>query len=281
MGVTEIVSGAVLAVCLALSCFLIAKISGWILARDEEYERVHAKDKETEEGGFKAYWKGVFANMKKYGIIWIVKAPVSEFTGYTGKELTFTPKKQKVSAARLIFAVVVGGLCGGLLAYKFGIDAKFFFMTALFILLFVIAFVDADTMEIPPYLNYLILFMGIASIWVVGDVPFIERIIGMACISVPMMILDAIIPEAFGWGDIKLMFAAGFLLGWKVIVAGFLFGIFIGGFIGVVVLIRKKKGGKDHMPFGPSLCIGIAFAVLYGNDVINWYADMLTSQMTP
>lgn len=277
MGTAEIISAVILAVILVAACFVVAKISAWITARDEAYEKAHSKDKPVKEEGnrFAAYWKAVFADMKEKGASWIVKAPVEEFLGYTGKELEFTPGKGRVSIARIVTAVLFGAAGGGLLAYKFGVGTKLILMLILFALLFMIAFIDVDTMEIPPYLNYLILFTGIAAIWLVDDVSLPERFIGMACVSVPMMIMDAIIPEAFGWGDIKLMLAAGFLLGWKIILAGFIFGIFIGGFIGVIVLIRKKKGGKDHMPFGPSLCLGISVAVLYGNDIISWYTDML------
>lgn len=277
MGTAEIISAVILAVILVAACFVVAKVSVWITARDEAYEKAHAKDKPVKEEGnrFAAYWKAVFANMKEKGAAWIVKAPVEEFLGYTGKELEFTSGKGHVSIARIVTAVLFGAAGGGLLAFKFGVGAKLILMLILFTLLFMIAFIDVDTMEIPPYLNYLILFTGIAAIWLVDDVSLPERFIGMVCVSVPMIIMDAIIPEAFGWGDIKLMFAAGFLLGWKVILAGFIFGIFIGGIIGVVILIRKKKGGKDHMPFGPSLCMGISIAVLYGNDIISWYTDML------
>ena len=282
MGVTEICCALILAVVFAASVFIVAKISAWITARDEAYEKAHEKDKpqKEEDNRFKAYFKALFADMKEKGALWIIKAPVEEFLGYTGKELTFTSKKSHVSLARILAAVIFGALGGGLLAYKFEIGGKLILMMMLFVLLFMIAFIDIDTMEIPPYLNYLILFMGIAAIFVTDDLSLSERFIGLVCVSVPMMIMDAIIPEAFGWGDIKLMLAAGFLIGWKIILAGFIFGIFIGGFIGVIVLIRKKKGGKDHMPFGPSLCLGIAIAVLYGMDIINWYADLLAAPVT-
>ena len=70
MGTAEIISAVILAVILVAACFVVAKISAWITARDEAYEKAHAKDKPVKEEGnrFAAYWKAVFANMKEKGV---------------------------------------------------------------------------------------------------------------------------------------------------------------------------------------------------------------------
>ena len=112
-----------------------------------------------------------------------------------------------------------------------------------------------------------------------------ERIIGFFCISMFMLILTLVvqlatgISGAFGFGDMKLMAAAGFLLGWKGIVTAFIVGLFVGAFIGISLLIRKKKGGKEHMPFGPSLCVGLALAALFGGLLIDWYINIIKMSM--
>jgi leader peptidase (prepilin peptidase)/N-methyltransferase len=99
------------------------------------------------------------------------------------------------------------------------------------------------------------------------------------CVSGFLFIITVIISGAFGGGDIKLMAAAGFLLGWKGVVTGFLIGLFVGAGIGIVLMARRKKDGKEHMPFGPSLCIGLVCAVLFGQQLIDWYINLLKSMM--
>ncbi len=111
-----------------------------------------------------------------------------------------------------------------------------------------------------------------------------DRIIGMICISSLLILLNAIVWAmrglyAFGFGDIKLMIAAGALLGWKATVSGFFMGAIVGGVISVILLIRKKKGGKEHIPFGPSLCIGLYLAILFGVQLIDWYIEILKRSM--
>ena len=277
MGVTEIVCAIVLAVLFTVFCLVVAKISAWILARDEAYEKAYEKDRKIDEKVEKQRKK---ANKQRSVPKRIAGFIIGEITGETGDFLKFTPKEAKVRGVRFAYAACLGLIGGFLLGHKYSFGAELVLMMYLFLILFMIGLIDRDTMEIPPYLNYTILLLGIAAIWLVPDVSIKERLIGCICISLPLRLINFIIPDAFGGGDIKLMFAAGFLLGWKIILVGFVFGIFIGGFIGVVVLVRKKKGGKDHMPFGPSLCLGIGLAVVYGMEIVDWYGDILASQMS-
>ena len=277
MGLTEVVCAVILAVLFEVCCIVVAKISAWITARDEAYEKAYEKDKKIDEK-IEKMRKNERRNMSL--IKRIGSFIFDEFTGERADFLEFTPGESVVKKERYTVAIIFGLVWGYLLGIKFSFGAELVLMMYLYVMLFMIGFIDRDTMEIPPYLNYTILFLGIAAIWLIPDVTIKERLIGCICISLPLRLINFIIPDAFGGGDIKLMFAAGFLLGWKVILVGFIFGIFIGGFIGVVVLLRKKKGGKDHMPFGPSLCLGIAIAVIYGMDIINWYGDILAAQMT-
>ena len=181
----------------------------------------------------------------------------------------------------LRFAVIVclGVVLNGLLAIVHGLTPMVFIYFLLFALLTIIAFVDLDTMEIPPSLNYMILGLGVISIFLQPEVTIVERLIGFVCVSGFLLLLTLLIPGAFGGGDMKLMAAAGFLLGWKGILTGFIIGLFVGAIIGVLQIVLKQKGGKEHMPFGPSLCMGLVAAVLYGNMIVEWYWNIIKMSM--
>ena len=77
-----------------------------------------------------------------------------------------------------------------------------------------------------------------------------------------------------GGGDIKLMAAAGFALGWKNV----LLALLVSGFTGTLYLIfsntLKKENMKKEVPFGPHLAIGIFVALMFGNQMINWYTGL-------
>ena len=74
-----------------------------------------------------------------------------------------------------------------------------------------------------------------------------------------------------GAGDVKLMAVCGLLLGWKLIIFAFLLGCIIGS---VIHLIRMKVSGEGHvLAMGPYLSAGVAIAVLWGNEFLQWYLN--------
>jgi leader peptidase (prepilin peptidase)/N-methyltransferase len=184
-------------------------------------------------------------------------------------------------AVRQTLIEIMGGLFAVILTGYFGMNLKALTLFLFFSILTVITFIDIDTMEIPPVLNAAILVLGIISIFTIGEVSLLERIIGMFCVSLPLFLIILVIPDGFGGGDIKLMFAAGFFLGWKCTVVGFFIGLIMGGAYGVVCLIRRNLGKKDHFAFGPFLSVGLAAAVFCGNPLMNMYIDFLNTALHP
>lgn len=183
------------------------------------------------------------------------------------------------SPAKFSVVMILGTVIGGLAGFRFGFSLNAIIYFLLFMILIIIAFVDLATMEIPPVLNYIILGLGIISIFTDKDVTILQRLIGLVCISGFMLIVTLIVKGAFGGGDIKLMAAAGFLMGWKGILTAYLFGLFLGAAIGIILMVRRKKGGKEHMPFGPSLCMGIVAASVFGAQLIDWYINIIKLSM--
>jgi leader peptidase (prepilin peptidase)/N-methyltransferase len=72
-----------------------------------------------------------------------------------------------------------------------------------------------------------------------------------------------------GGGDIKLMAAAGLLVGWKLILLAFFLGCIYGSVIHPIRMILFKQ--SRVLAFGPYLAAGILTAVLIGDKMIDWY----------
>lgn len=89
-----------------------------------------------------------------------------------------------------------------------------------------------------------------------------ERMLGALCVSVPMFGIAVLAPGSFGGGDVKLMCAAGALLGWRHILWSAAAGIFAAGVYVLYLLIIKNTGRKAEFPLGPFLCFGIAVNIL-------------------
>lgn len=142
---------------------------------------------------------------------------------------------------------------------------------ALFSLLMVIAVIDWRTFEIPNGLNLALLVLGIIRI--VTDLSNWKLyLIGMVCVSLFFLLIWFVTGGAgIGMGDVKLMGAAGLLLGWRNIVLG----MFVGCIIGAVIhMIRMKRGAGRRLAFGPYLAAGSWLAALFGDMAIAWYLGL-------
>ncbi|MDL2257999.1 prepilin peptidase [Eubacteriales bacterium OttesenSCG-928-K08] len=170
---------------------------------------------------------------------------------------------------RYVLTEAAGGVIAALLFARFGLPL-FLFYFAVAGVLAVVALADFDVQEIPDSTHIALAVLGIVSIWVGPEVKLLSRIIGVFCVSVPFLIL-AMTLGAFGGGDIKLMAAAGFLLGWQNTLLAALIGIVLGGLVAVIMLAAKKAGRKTQIAFGPYLCVGIFTALLFGSEIIGWY----------
>lgn len=138
--------------------------------------------------------------------------------------------------------------------------------------LLTISMIDADTQEIPDGLVIAILVLAVAG-WILQpeDPDWKARLIGAVCVSLPMLLINLIVPTSFGGGDIKLMAAAGLLLGWKNTLVAMFVALLLGGGYGICLLAGKKKGRKDHFAFGPFLSIGCVIGLFFGSWLLQWY----------
>lgn len=143
---------------------------------------------------------------------------------------------------------------------------------ALFSLLMVLSVIDWRTFEIPNGLNLAIFILGLVQLAADRE-RWLTYLIGMASVSLVFLLLWFVTGGAgIGMGDVKLMAAAGLLLGWPRI----LLSVIVGSVAGSVIhLIRMKRGAGRKLAFGPYLAAGIWFSALLGQRVIAAYLGLL------
>ena len=74
-----------------------------------------------------------------------------------------------------------------------------------------------------------------------------------------------------GFGDVKLAFFMGLFLGYPNILVALFLAFFLGAIIGVGLIIFGNKKLKSEVPFGPFLITGTFLALLWGQEIMNWY----------
>lgn len=135
--------------------------------------------------------------------------------------------------------------------------------------LLVVGVTDWQTYEIPMGCNLFIGALGLIRL--LTDLANLkEYLLGFVLVSGILLLVYFLTKgEGIGGGDIKLMAAAGLLLGGLGILLAFLLGSIAGSVIHLSLMKLKGKGRK--LAFGPYLAFGIFCAMLYGENIIDWY----------
>ena len=85
----------------------------------------------------------------------------------------------------------------------------------------------------------------------------------------------AVVTSAMGGGDIKMMAALGFLLGLYPTLLLIFLSFVLGGILSGMLLLLKIKKRKDHIPFGPFICISAVITIFWGERILQWYTNLL------
>jgi leader peptidase (prepilin peptidase)/N-methyltransferase len=101
-----------------------------------------------------------------------------------------------------------------------------------------------------------------------------RAVLGGAVAMLALGLLHLVSPRSMGFGDVKLAFVLGLALGWLgwgELVLGLFCGFLAGAIVGGVLIVLRRRGRKDHLPFGPFLAFGTLVAVLWGDVILRWY----------
>lgn len=141
----------------------------------------------------------------------------------------------------------------------------------LFPLLEAVTVIDWRTFEIPNGLSAAIAVLGLVRLLTdLGRWPL--YLIGALSVSLLFLLLWFLTGgKGLGLGDVKLMAAAGLLLGWPKTILSML----IGSVAGVIIhLIRMRHGAGNKLAFGPYLSAGIWVSALLGDAIIGAYLGL-------
>ena len=203
-----------------------------------------------------------------YQLQWYDMIPVASWLALGGRcrkcKARISPQYPIVEAANGILYVVV--------FMANGINVTSLLYSLLVSALIVLSVIDFRTYEIPFGINVFILMLGLIHI-VLDYHNWAEYVIGLFAISIPLeLILLLSKGRAIGGGDVKLMAAAGLLLGWKNIILAMILGSILGS---VIHTIRMKVSDAERvLALGPYLAMGIFFAALWGDKWISMYLQL-------
>ena len=86
--------------------------------------------------------------------------------------------------------------------------------------------------------------------------PVANAVIGGTLCGVLFYCLYIAARGGLGGGDVKLAAGLGLWLGWEAAIVAVWIAFLLGGIAAAVLLITRRKGRRDGIPFGPFLAVG-------------------------
>ncbi len=112
--------------------------------------------------------------------------------------------------------------------------------------------------RIIPNITVIALFaLGIVNIFLNSF--YFDLIIGIIFPSIILLLLKIILKQNIGFGDIKMLSALGFLIGYK---QTFIL-LFISLAVCLIFSVISKKKTKETIPFAPFFLIGYVFQLIF------------------
>ena len=172
---------------------------------------------------------------------------------------------------------LVTALLSMLVIYQFGVSAAGLSALILVWALDALTGIDFDTQLLPDRLTFPLAGLGLAvnsQGWFVSPTQSIwGLLLGFLSLWVVVKIFYLITKKhGMGQGDFKLLAVLGAWLGPTMLPLIILLSSLLGSIVGIILM--KKQGESRPFAFGPYIAIAGIIALLYGQDIVNWYLGM-------
>ncbi len=99
--------------------------------------------------------------------------------------------------------------------------------------------------------------------------------LGGAIGFVVFLLIALVSRGGMGWGDVKLAALIGLATGFPLVFVAIIMAAILGGIVAVVLLITRRRGRREMIPFGPFLAVAAMATLLWGNNILGWYLGLM------
>lgn len=195
---------------------------------------------------------------------------------------------------RYFLVELLTGVMFFFLMFKFGLSFDFFIFMIFTCILIIVTFIDFDHFLIPDVLVLPGIVLGLAVSFknsllmnlspLFFDVSyplsvFLNSLTG-AIFGFLSLLFVAVLgemlfkKEAMGGGDLKLLAMMGAFLGWKNVFFTIFMSSLVGAVIGITLIIFKKKGKGEYIPYGPYLALAGIISIFWGDILIAKFLNL-------
>ncbi|WP_394134545.1 prepilin peptidase [Shewanella algae] len=166
------------------------------------------------------------------------------------------------------------------LGWYFGPTLQFVYATILTFGLIALSGIDLDEMLLPDQITLPLLWLGLLVNISGTFTNLTDATIGAAAgylslWSVYWLFKLLTGKEGMGYGDFKLMALFGAWLGWQMLPLIILLSSLVGALVGVLLILFKNLNRGNPIPFGPYIAIAGWVALVWGQQIVDWYLGTL------
>ncbi|MFI0351620.1 prepilin peptidase [Actinomadura sp. 9N407] len=160
---------------------------------------------------------------------------------------------------------------GGLIAWRVGLRPELVAFLYLGVVGTALGFVDVALKRLPDPLTLSSYPIGVALLGAAapfvedGGGRFVAALVGLAALWALFAVQWFCFPNALGFGDVKLSGVLGLYLGWfgtDAWVLGVFSMFLLGGLYSIGLLVLRRAGRKETIPFGPFMLLGALVGVV-------------------
>jgi len=202
------------------------------------------------------------------------------------------PDCREAVSVRIPIVEFVTGVLFALLYLKYGLSWELCILLVYSSILIVLCVTDIEHFILPNIVNYPGMIVAAAISLVVMLVHYrlpwalffagsgfmavfnnylLSAVAGGLAGALLLFLVVLLSRGGMGMGDVVLAGLLGLMVGFPLVFIALFVGIVVGGLVAAVLLITRRKGRKDMLPFGPFLCVGGLVTLLWGKQLLVWY----------
>ena len=211
-----------------------------------------------------------------HGITAAENIPVLSYLLLRGKcSACGKPISMRYPAIELLSAFLTG-----ITAWHFGYGPAALTAVALTWLLIALSFIDIDHQILPDVMVLPFLWTGLMINMFNVFTSLQSAVIGAVAAYLSLWLVFHLFKmitgkEGMGYGDFKLFALFGAWLGWKSLPLIILLSSFVGAAIGISLILFQGRDRAQHLPFGPYLAAAGWIALLWGDDIMSRYLQLM------
>jgi len=126
-----------------------------------------------------------------------------------------------------------------------------------------------------PILGVLFPFGSVGSEYGTGEA-YLRVVAGVGLGFGVMLLIYIVSRGGTGAGDVKMGALMGAVAGYPQVLAAFFVAFVAGGLVALGLMIFRRAGRKDAVPFGPFLSASVIALLLARENLYSWYLDLFS-----